>query len=72
MGNTEPRWYQEFTGDLQEWSDKHHLDNLNKARDAVASVAKAQGYTLVFDKSVAPYGANDLTDAALQAMNAQK
>lgn len=72
MGNTEQRWYQEFTSYLQDWSDKHHMDNLNKARDAVTQVAKAQGFTLVFDKAVAPYGANDLTDPALQAMNAQK
>jgi len=72
MSNTEQRWYTEFMQDLQDWSDKHRQDNLNKARDAVAQVAKAQGYTIVFDKGVAPYGANDLSDAALQAMNAQK
>jgi len=71
-GGTYQRWGNDFTAELQDWSDKHHLDGINKARAAVASVAKAQGFTLVFDKSVAPYGANDLTDAALQAMNAQK
>lgn len=72
MGTTYQRWLQQFNDELQEWSDKKHLDGLNKARDAVNSVAKAQGFTLVFDKAVAPYGANDLSDAALQAMNAQK
>jgi Skp family chaperone for outer membrane proteins len=72
MGMTEQRWFQEFTKDLQDWSEKHHRDNLEKAREAVNQVAKAQGYTLVFDKAVAPYGANDLTEPALQAMNAQK
>ena len=71
-GGTYQRWGNDFTSELQDWSDKHHTDGLNNARAAVAAVAKAQGFTLVFDKSVAPYGANDLTDAALQAMNAQK
>jgi len=72
MNTTEERWYTEFMNSLQDWSDSHRLDNLNKAREAVSTVAKAQAFTIVFDKGVAPYGANDLTDAALQAMNAQK
>lgn len=72
MQQTQQRWYTEFMSDLQDWSDKKKLDSINKARDAVQSVAKAQGYTIVFDESVAPYGANDLSDAVLQAMNAQK
>lgn len=71
-GGTYQRWGNDFTSELQDWSNKHHADGLDKARAAVAQVAKAQGFTLVFDKSVAPYGANDLTDAALQALNAQK
>jgi Skp family chaperone for outer membrane proteins len=71
-GGTYARWGNEFTAELQDWSEKKHNEGLNKARDAVAQVAKAQGFTMVFDKQVAPYGANDLTDAALQAMNAQK
>lgn len=72
MQTTQQRWYNEFMSDLQDWSDKRKLDSINKARAAVQQVAKAQGYSIVFDESVAPYGANDLTDAALQAMNAQK
>lgn len=72
MQQTQQRWYQQFMTELQDWSDKRKLDSINKARTAVQTVAKAQGYSIVFDESVAPYGANDLTDAALQAMNAQK
>lgn len=72
MQQTQQRWYNEFMSSLQDWSDQKKLDSVNKARVAVQSVAKAQGYSIVFDESVAPYGANDLTDAALQAMNAQK
>jgi Skp family chaperone for outer membrane proteins len=72
MQQTQQRWYNEFMSSLQDWSDQKKLDSINKARNAVQTVAKAQGYTIVFDESVAPFGANDLTDAALQAMNAQK
>ena len=35
-------------------------------------MAKAQAFTVVFEVGVAPYGANDVTDAALKAMNAKK
>lgn len=72
MQNVAARWYQEFTGDMQEWADKRKMDSVQKAREAIQSVAKAQGYTIIFEVGIAPYGANDLTDAALQAMNAQK
>lgn len=72
MQNVAQRWFQEFTGDMQEWADKRKMDSVQKAREAIQSVAKAQGYTIIFEVGVAPYGANDLTDAALQAMNAQK
>jgi Skp family chaperone for outer membrane proteins len=66
------RWKAEFSEELGDWSEKHRTECVNNARNAVSQTAKAQGFTLIFDKAVAPYGANDLTDAALQAMNAQK
>lgn len=66
------RLFRDFTNDMQEWADKQKLASVSKARDAIQTVAKAQGYNVVFEIGVAPYGANDLTDAALDAMNAQK
>ncbi|MEA2551911.1 MAG: hypothetical protein QOJ65_87 [Fimbriimonadaceae bacterium] len=74
MGSTgtAQRWLMEFKEEMQDWADKHRADSLQRARTAVQQVAKAQGYSVVFESSIAPYGANDLTDAALQAMNAQK
>lgn len=65
------QWYQEFSQDIQKSAQDRRVDTLNKAKAAAQSVAKAQGYTLVFDNSVAVYAANDLTEPALQAMNAK-
>lgn len=63
-------YLREFTDEMQRWADKAKADSLEKARQAVQGVAKGQGYTVVFEIGVAPYGANDLTEPALQAMNA--
>lgn len=67
-----PRWQQEFEGELQSRYAKVRNDTIDRAREAINQVAKAQGYTVVLRSDVAPYGANDLTDAALKAMNAKK
>lgn len=72
MEQTAQRWLRDFTTELQAWADKQKVESLNRARAAVNEVAKAQGYTLIFEVGVAPYGANDITDAALKAMNAKK
>lgn len=72
MEMTAGRWLREFTNELQGWADKQKLTSLDRARAAVQEVAKAQGFTVVFEVGVAPYGANDITDAALKAMNAKK
>ena len=64
------RWYNDFTTEMQAWADKQKVSSIEKARTAIQTVAKAQGYTIVFEVGIAPYGANDLTQPALQAMNA--
>ncbi len=63
------KWLNDFNTEVQAWADKQKAASYDKARAAVQTVAKAQGYTIVFDVSIAPYGANDLTDPALKAMN---
>ena len=65
-------WFREFTTELQVWTDKQKLVSIDRARAAITEVAKAGAYTIVFEVGVAPYGANDLSDAALKAMNAKK
>lgn len=72
MNDVATRWFREFTSDMQTWADKQKMDSIEKARGAIQQVAKDQGYTVVFEVGVAPYGANDLSQATLQAMNAKK
>ncbi len=72
MNDTAQRWLREFGNEMQSWMDKQKLMIIDKARVAIADVAKQQGYTIVFEVGVAPYGANDLTQPALDAMNAKK
>jgi Skp family chaperone for outer membrane proteins len=42
---------------------------LDKARAAVKKVGARDGYTVVYESGFAPYGANDITDAALKVMD---
>lgn len=72
MAEVTQRWLREFTNEMQTWADNQKVQSVARARKAIQDVAKAQGYTLVFEVGVAPYGANDLSDDALKAMNEQK
>ncbi|MGV3614102.1 MAG: OmpH family outer membrane protein [Fimbriimonas sp.] len=72
MNDVAQRWFREFTADMGDWADKQKMESISRARTAIQEVAKQQGYTVVFELGVAPYGANDMSDAALQAMNAKK
>jgi Skp family chaperone for outer membrane proteins len=47
-------------------------DAMDRARQAVQTVGKAQGCTVIYSSSSAPYTATDLTTDAISAMNAQK
>ncbi len=72
MNDIAQRWFREFSNEMSDFADKRKLAGLQKARTAINEVSKAQGYTVVFDQSTAPYGVNDLTDATLAAMNGKK
>lgn len=72
MEQVAQRWFRDFTNEMQQWADKQKVSSIDRARESVNEVAKAGGYTVVFESGVAPYGANDLTQAALKAMNAKK
>lgn len=71
MSDLGSKWVRDFTNDIDTFMDKQKTEANARARDAIAATAKAQGYTMVFDRAFAPYGANDLTDASLTAMNAK-
>ncbi len=66
------RWQQEFNDELVRMQEQLRASTIEKAKAALQDVAKAQGYTIVFESNVAPYCSNDLTDAAIKAMNAKK
>lgn len=72
MNEYAQRLLNQFSNEMAAWADKQKLESVDKARAAIQEVAKAQGYTVVFEIGVAPYGANDLTAASLTAMNAKK
>jgi Skp family chaperone for outer membrane proteins len=67
--NLVKNWGQEFENDFSSLQDKLRTDALQKVRDSVSQVAKDQGFSVVFVTDVAPYSANDITDAALKVMN---
>ena len=72
MSDFAQRLLNQFSNEMSAWAEKQKLQSVEKARAAIQDVAKAQGYNLVFEVGVAPYGSNDLTADALKAMNAQK
>ncbi len=65
-------WAQEFQGEVQQFGESQYNLTMDRVQAALVDTAKAQAFTLVFDTRYARYGANDLTDAALAAMNAKK
>lgn len=64
------QWNQEFSSDLNTLQDEMLAGVLKKAREAVQGVGKKEGYSLIFPTTVAVYAANDITDAAIKAVDA--
>lgn len=64
------RWSQTFQDDLEELQSKAREDSVAKAKESLDIVAKAGGYTIVMESTVAPFGVNDLTTAVINKMNA--
>lgn len=63
------KWSREANDEVDAMRSKLQKDTLDKVRDAVKQVGQRDGYTIVFVSDIAPYGANDITDAALKVMN---
>jgi Skp family chaperone for outer membrane proteins len=72
MNETSTRWLREFSDEVQNWVASSREQNYQKAKAAAAEVAAKDGYTMVIEGSVAVFGANDITDLSLAAMNAKK
>lgn len=62
-------WEKDFSNDLNELRDSLQQQTIGQAKTALGVVAKAQGYTFVLESTVAPYGANDLTEATIKQLN---
>jgi Skp family chaperone for outer membrane proteins len=69
MAATMERWNDEFSRELSELEQNLSNEAVARARAALSQVARAQGFTIVFESRLAPYAANDLTDATIRAMN---
>ena len=66
------RWLREFTDEVQKYVADKKEENYVKARAAVNEVATKETYTMIFEGTVALFGANDITEQTLVAMNAKK
>lgn len=65
------QWQDEFQLQLNDIQNQVRTAETTKAREALNEVAKKGGYTIVFENQIAPYGANDLTEEAIKALNAK-
>jgi Skp family chaperone for outer membrane proteins len=72
MNDLGSRWVREFTTEMESWEVKQKSEGNRRARIAIQEVAKQQGYTVIYDAVFAPYTSNDITDASIVAMNAEK
>jgi Skp family chaperone for outer membrane proteins len=72
MGQTFDQLQQTYQGDIQQKRDQIQQAAADKARDAIRQVGKDQAFTVIMSSAAAPYAANDVTDAAIKAMNAAK
>lgn len=64
-------WAAEFQQEIQGFGESQYGLTMERVNAAVQEVAKAQGFTMIFDSRYATYGASEITDAALTAMNAK-
>lgn len=72
MNEISNRWLREFTDEVQKYIADQKEENYLKARQSANEVATKEGYTMILEGTVAIYGANDITEQTLAAMNAKK
>lgn len=65
-------WENEFSGQLNQLREDLQSQTINMAKASLAEVAKTQGFTTVLESTVAPYGANDLTDRTITSLNSKR
>ncbi len=62
-------WHSQMMEELNQLETEKMGEITKKARDVVVAIGKKDGYSLIFPSSVAVYGSNDLTDAAIKAID---
>ena len=60
----------EFNDELDGLQQRVRDETIAKAKVAVKDVCAADGYSLVLESTVAPFGSNDVTDSCIKKMNA--
>lgn len=65
-------WEKEFSMQLNELRDTLQSEVIQRAKDALKQVAQQQAFSTVLESTVAPYGANDLTNATIQNLNTRR
>lgn len=64
-------WNEEFSNDLTNLQDDMFASVLTRARQAVLDHGRREGFSVVFPSNVAIYGANDVTEAIVKAVDAR-
>lgn len=72
MGDMLEEWNGDFNSQLTQIQQDLQNQTIDRAKQALGEVAKAQSFTLVFETNVAPYAANDLTDAVVKQMDSKR
>lgn len=67
-----PQWSEEFENKLQGMRTEMNAAVNKKAREAVTTVGRTQGCSIVFSSPSALFGANDLTEAATKSINGKQ
>lgn len=62
-------WQNEFRNEIENLRVEITQDTIDQVREATREVAEEEGYTLVFEREVAVYGANELTDQVAARLN---
>lgn len=65
------QWHQEMMDELNQVEATKMGELGKKAKDVIQALGKKEGYSVVFPSNVAVYSANDITDAAIKALDAK-
>lgn len=66
------QWEQEFDTELGQLRQQITTNTIDRGRAALQELGRREGFSLIFDSNVAPYGANDVTGSLTTAINARR